>query len=229
MDKKEQNNEIISAIRNRHSVREYLDKPIEDSAVKELMHEINECNKESGLNIQLVLNEPEAFDGNATHYGRFKGVKNYIALVGKQSKDLHEKLGYYGERIIVKAGVLGLNTCWVALTYRKNRAQVKIEDDEKLVCVISLGYGVNQGQNRKSKKPEQVSNVNSDSPEWFKKGVKLSLLAPTAINQQQFYFELKGNNKVRAKARIGFYNKVDLGIVKYHFEVGAGKENFEWV
>jgi hypothetical protein len=24
------------------------------------------------------------------------------------------------------------------------------------------------------------------------------------------------------------YSKMDLGIVKYHFELGAGKENFEW-
>ena len=24
------------------------------------------------------------------------------------------------------------------------------------------------------------------------------------------------------------YTQIDLGIVKYHFEVGAGKENFEW-
>ena len=24
------------------------------------------------------------------------------------------------------------------------------------------------------------------------------------------------------------YGKMDLGIVKYHFELGAGKENFTW-
>ena len=26
----------------------------------------------------------------------------------------------------------------------------------------------------------------------------------------------------------GFFSKVDLGIVKYHFEIGAGKENVKW-
>ena len=29
-------------------------------------------------------------------------------------------------------------------------------------------------------------------------------------------------------AGMGFYTKVDLGIAKYHFEIGAGKENFCW-
>ena len=49
----------------------------------------------------------------------------------------------------------------------------------------------------------------------------------TAMNQQKFRFTLNGN-QVSAKAGIGFYAKVDLGIVKYHFEVGAGKTGWEW-
>ncbi|MFR4700307.1 MAG: nitroreductase, partial [Christensenellaceae bacterium] len=32
--------------------------------------------------------------------------------------------------------------------------------------------------------------------------------------------------KVSARATGGFYSKRDLGIVKYHFEIGAG--NFSW-
>ena len=64
-------------------------------------------------------------------------------------------------------------------------------------------------------------------PDWFKSGVEAELLAPTAMNQQKFLFSFDGN-RVSAKAGMGFYTKVDLGIVKYHFEVGAGTENFEW-
>ena len=60
-----------------------------------------------------------------------------------------------------------------------------------------------------------------------KKGVEAALLAPTAVNQQKFYLTLDGN-KVKAKAGLGPCAKMDLGIVKYHFELGAGKENFEW-
>jgi len=220
--------DIFEAIKSRHSVRQYLDTEIEKEKVELLQAEIDECNKESGLSIQLITNEPEAFNGNAPHYGWFSGVRNYIALVGPKTKDTDELLGYYGERIVIKAQMIGLNTCWVALTYRKHKAKIDIKSGEKLVCVIALGVGKNQGVPHKSKNITRVSNWSTNSPEWFKQGVEMALLAPTAINQQQFFFEHLGENKVRAKAGIGPCSKIDLGIVKYHFEVGAGKQNFSW-
>ena len=45
------------------------------------------------------------------------------------------------------------------------------------------------------------------------------------MNQQKFRLTY-ADGKVAAKAGMGFYT--DLGIVKYHFEVGAGKDNFKW-
>lgn len=72
-----------------------------------------------------------------------------------------------------------------------------------------------------------VCKVNGAAPDWFKKGIDAALLAPTAMNQQKFKFILN-DNKVKAKAGIGFYSKIDLGIAKYHFEIGAQKENFIW-
>ncbi len=219
--------ELLEAMKKRHSVRQYIDKPIEGDVLNELMAEIDACNKEGGLNVQLVLNEPKAFDSFMAHYGNFKGVTNYLALVGKKCRDLDEKCGYFGERLVLKAQQLGLNTCWVALTYKKIPNAFKVEKDEKLTVVISIGYGRNRGLVRKSKTAEQVSNVSASSPEWFKNGVQAALLAPTAINQQKFYLALNGN-KVKAKAGLGPCSKMDLGIVKYHFEIGAGKENFEW-
>ena len=60
-------------------------------------------------------------------------------------------------------------------------------------------------------------------PDWFQKGVKAALLAPTAMNQQKFQFILNGS-QVSAKAGYGFYTKLDLGIVKYHFELGSGRK-----
>ena len=100
--------------------------------------------------------------------------------------------------------------------------------DEKEVIIISLGYGKTQGVKRKSKNAADVSNIGPDAPDWFKKGVEAALLAPTAVNQQKFRFERNGNT-VKAKAGIiGSCLKNDLGIVKCHFEIGAGKDNFRW-
>ena len=219
--------EIMDAIKNRHSVRQYTDRPIETKILTELQVEIDTCNREGNLHIQLVKNEPKAFDGFMAHYGKFSGVTNYIALIGPKSNRLDELCGYYGERLVLKAQQLGLNTCWVAMTYKKISDAYEVRKGENLTVVISLGYGKNQGATRKSKSAEAVSNICSDSPKWFKAGVEAALLAPTAMNQQKFTLTCH-DSAVSAKAGNGFYTKIDLGIVKYHFEIGAGKENFNW-
>ena len=73
------------AIDARHSVRRYQTRPIEPEKKAALLAEVDRCNAESGLHIQLVTDEPEAFTGALANYGHFTGVSNYIALVGKNT------------------------------------------------------------------------------------------------------------------------------------------------
>lgn len=219
--------DLTEAIKNRHSVRSYNERKIDGDVKNELLAFINQCNKESGLHMQLVLDEPKAFSGIMAHYGKFSGVKNYIALIGKKGADLEEKCGYYGEKAVLKAQQLGLNTCWVAMTYSKIKTAYQVDKGEKLCIVIAVGYGKTQGTAHKVKAVEDVVNKDSTLPDWFKRGVEYALLAPTAMNQQKFIFSLEGN-KVSAKAGTAFYSKIDLGIAKYHFEIGADKNNFSW-
>ena len=225
---------LLEAISARHSVRKYLDKEIPADIIAALQDKIAECNKVGNLSIQLVQNETKAFTGMLS-YGSFSGVKNYLVMVGKKAKDLDERVGYYGEQIVLLAQTLGLNTCWVGLSYRKVPEAYNVGKDEKLVCMIALGYGETQGVPHKIKTVEQVSNASDITPSWFKKGVEAALLAPTAVNQQKFSFEHVGvkNNRHQIRAKKGFsiigYTKMDLGIAKYHFEIGAGKNNYDWV
>lgn len=218
---------LMEAMHARHSVRQYKNKPLEAEVIRVLQAEINSCNKESGLHIQLVTNEPKAFSGFMAHYGKFRGVTNYIAMIGKKEAGLEEKCGYYGERLVLKAQQSGLNTCWAAMTYRKIPSAFSVEQGEKLCIVIALGYGETEGAAHKSKAYHQVAETDGQEPDWFKNGVEAALLAPTAMNQQKFKFSLKGN-QVSAKAGTGFYSKIDLGIAKYHFEIGAGRMGMEW-
>ena len=225
---------LLEAVSARHSVRKYIDKELSADIIAALQDKIEECNKVGNLNIQLVQNETRAFTGMLS-YGQFSGVKNYLVMVGKKSKDLDERVGYYGEQLVLFVQTLGLNTCWVGLSYRKVPEAYNVGKDEKLVCMIALGYGETQGVSHKIKDIEDVSNASDITPSWFKKGVEAALLAPTAVNQQKFSFEHVGmkNNCHQIRAKKGFsmigYTKIDLGIAKYHFEIGAGKVNFEWV
>ena len=213
--------DILEIMRARHSVRQYSGKKIENEKREALMALGKECNREGGLNIQIIFDEPKCFDSLMAHYGKFSGVENYIAIVGKKGDDLEEKAGYYGEKLVLKAQELGLNTCWVAMTHGKSTAEIK--KGEKLACIIALGYGAVQGAAHKDKPIGQLCNCGADMPDWFAKGMEAVMLAPTAMNQQKFYFTLAGE-KVSAKAGKGFYTKMDLGIVKYHFEAVTGRK-----
>lgn len=218
---------LMEAMQARHSVRQYREEALRKEDAALLREEIEACNAESGLHIQLVCGEPKAFSGLLARYGKFSGVTNYIALVGKKGPDLSETCGYFGERIVLRAQQIGLNTCWVAMTYSKVPSAFSAGEGEKLCAVIAVGYGKTQGSGHRVKSLREVTEGEPPFPEWFVSGVEAALLAPTAMNQQKFRFALQGN-RVSATAGSGFYTKLDLGIVKYHFEIGAGADAFTW-
>lgn len=209
---------MLDLMKERHSVRQYSDKKIEGDVKSKLNKYVASINEESGLSMQIFYNEPNCFNSMLAHYGKFSNVKNYIAIVGK--KEEQEKSGYYGEKLVLKCQELGLNTCWVALTHGKVNVQTKPQ--QKLLILITLGYGTNTGVAHKSKPIKELCKEDA-YPEWFVKGMEAVSLAPTAMNQQKFLFEMK-NGQVYANALRGFYSKIDLGIVKYHFEAVTGHE-----
>ena len=214
--------ELLEIMQQRHSVRQYEDRAIEPEKRAVLDALVTDINREAGLSIQIVYDDPKCFDSFMAHYGKFTGVRNYIALVGKKSPELDEALGYYGEKLVLKAQELGLNTCWVALTHGKSSAVIGA--GEKQVCLIALGYGVTQGVAHKSKPMQELCTCAEPMPEWFLSGMNAAMLAPTATNQQKFRFELLPDGTVKATCGSGFYTKLDLGIVKYHFETVTGKK-----
>ena len=215
--------DILEAVKNRHSVRRYMNISIKEKNVELLQERINIINNKTGLKIKLVLNEPEGFSGILAHYGSFSGVNNFFVISGPEGKD--KEVGYYGEELVILSQQLGLNTCWVALTYNRKFVKKYVDEEDKLYVVISVGVGTTQGTTHKSKPLEEISNISDACPDWFKAGVECASLAPTAINQQKFYFEFKDNGVV-SRADRGPLTELDLGIAEYHFDVGSGKQIF---
>lgn len=212
----------MRAISDRHSVRNYQDLPISGDVIACLESMIGRINAEGELNMQLVTEEPRAFRG-VFAYGKFHNVRNYIVVIGKKSPSLDFRAGYWGELLVLYAQMLGLNTCWVGLSYSKIPGTYTLSPGDKVVCYIALGYGLTPGSTHRVKRVEQVSNASSETPEWFFKGVEAALLAPTAINQQKFYFEYLGEDQIKAHRRFSpvGYTRLDLGIAVRHFEIGA--------
>lgn len=226
---------LLEAIQSRHSVRRYKDTPLPADVIETLLQKISEINAEGGLHIQLVTDEPKAFK-SLLCYGTFSGVNNYFVVAGKKADDLDERAGYYGEQLVLLAQQLGLNKCWAGLTYQMVASTYALNAVEKIVCYIALGYGETQGTERKHKSIREISNASDLTPKWFNTGVEAALLAPTAVNQQKFYLEYTGikdgskhNVRAETKFSIAGYTRLDLGIVKLHFEIGANNINFQWI
>ena len=224
----------LRAAMERHSVRRYDGRVLEAEAREALEEAIRAANERSGLHIQLVCDEREAFTGLRASYGQFRGVANYLAIVGGQGHEAERRAGYEGERLVLLAQSLGLNTCWVGGTFSKGKATYAREPHERLIIVVALGYGTEQGRPHRSRDAAEVATASGPVPDWFADGVACALLAPTAINQQRFHFTLEdagadgGVGRVRAQAFFGPFTHVDLGIAMYHFELGAGRESFVW-
>lgn len=225
---------LLEAIHQRHSVRHYLSRPLSPEIMQTLQEKINVCNREGNLHIQLVVNETKGFSGIMA-YGSFSGVENYLVMAGKRSDDLDERVGYFGEQLVLLAEQLGLGTCWAGVSYRKVRGTYQLLPDEKIVCMIALGYPNDEGRHTKRKSIAEVSNAGPSTPDWFVRGVEAALRAPTAVNQQKYYLEYlppQGDElpRVRATRRFSMvgYTQMDLGIVKLHFEIGAAPARFLW-
>ena len=226
---------LQEAIQARHSVRAYKDQPVSDEDARLLQEQIDAVNREGQLHIQLIRNEPRAFQGTLAKYGKFRGVTDYLVMAGVKADDLDERIGYYGEQLVLFAQTIGLNTCWVGLSYSKIPGTYALNDGEVILAYIAIGYGETQGVSHKIKRIDQVSNVTDLTPGWFRRGVEAALLAPTAVNQQKFSFEyLPAADglpaRVVAKRHFSLIGDthIDLGIAKCHFEIAAGKNNFQW-
>lgn len=224
------------AIRERHAVRRYQDRPIEADKAGRIKNLIDDCNRDSGLHIQLVTNEPLAFSTGVFKYGQFSGVRNYLALVAPKKGDYKEAVSYYGQKLVLLMQTLGLNTCWVALTFKNIKDAYKLREGEELKLVVACGYGEGNGTPHPQKKTmeelcrDERTQKGLPLPDWFLRGMEAAMLAPTALNQQKFLITLLDNNKVHAKAKFDIFGNAayDLGIVKCNFEIAAGRDNFDW-
>ena len=217
----------IEAIRERHSVRNYKAQRIEEETATKLREKIEELNRESGLHFQYIEDAGKTYNKLLNRTSGLDSAPSVIACVGREDDpDVDERVGYYGEKLVLFAQTLGLNTCWAGIFSRK-KIPVVIDQGEKLVISIAIGYGENQGKEHRSKPIDQISQLTGEKPEWFEKGVELAILAPTAMNQQKFVIRLNEDESVEFIDKGGFFSKVDLGIVKCHFEIGSGRK-IEW-
>lgn len=207
----------MECIRARHSVRAYKNQKIDSEKAAALSSLLDEINRDGNLHLQFCEDAGGTFRRILSRVMGLSSAPSVIACAGPDDDTLDERIGYYGEKAVLFAQSLGLNTCWAG-TFKKEGVPAELRNGERLSLVIAIGYGEDNGHPRKSKKTQDVSSFAGDCPDWFSYGVEMALLAPTAINQQRFLISLNDDDSVTFTDNGGPFSKVDLGIVKYHFE-----------
>ena len=227
--------DMFKLMRNRHDVRAYTNKPLPPDIVERLQKEIDAVNEITGMHVQLVQNDPKGISGFMAAYEKFRNVKNYLVMMGPNNARLDEQCGYFGEHLVLIAQHLGLNTCWSGLGFNRKKGNFTKADGDRAAIAIAIGYGENQGASKEMKSASEISNLDANSPEWFRSGIEAVRLAPTVLDEQGIRIDLlpesapDGRRYVRCiAAEKGHFNYIDYGIARYHFETIAGTENFVW-
>ena len=222
----------VETIRERHSVREYDGKPLAQAEFDALGAVVEECAHESGLDIQLVGDNPEVFNVIA-RFGLIRWCRTHVAFVVDDVKAggvaVDEAIGYWGQKIVLAAQDMGFNTCWCALCSRK-KSRAVVAPGKKVRLVIAVGHGKTQGFSRKTKSVEALSSVEcAKVPAWFAAAMEAAQLAPTAMNNQNFKITLLCDGKtVRIEAPQSGLNVIDEGIVRRNFEIAANEAGADW-
>lgn len=218
------------AIINRISRRSYQRTPMAAELVERICAGIEELNRASGLSFAFVEDAGEAFNAMRKSYGLFSGVRSVVVLKGPTSlPDLAEKIGYYGEQLMLDLTDLGLGTCWVGGTF--DRKHFAIPEGETMLCVMPVGHVAGQSVKEKlirgavSRKRKPVSQRligYENAPEWVLDAMEAVRLAPSAVNGQKPVFAWADGVVTASVEASHDMDLVDLGIAKFHFADEAG-------
>ncbi len=218
---------LLDAVNVRITTRMYEDEKIDSDLSRQLRQNIDAVNLISGLHMQLIENCPQVF-ARANAEGHFRNAQNFIALIGPAGSDeAREAAGYYGERLVLSAVLMGLQTGWVAGSWDKAEAErcCDISDNEELYLGIVIGYQEEysalmeesyeqrcetQRTHRPSKSADELFTVKAAAgtasagtaavpPQWFMDGVAAAAKAPSAMNRQPAMFSYDpGSGSVEA-------------------------------
>ena len=213
------------AIEKRISRRNFSKENLSKENINKIKDLVKENNEISNLNIKFIENGNIAFNSLKKSYGIFSNVKSLLLMKGnKDDINLKEKIGYYGEDLILKITNLGLGTCWVGGTY--DNSNLIIPDNEELVCVILIGNiqkslkdnivrTLISSKNRKDIK-ERIITDTETMPKWIINGLEAIKLAPSAMNSQKPTIYYK-KDIITIRPFISFVNTFFLFYFYFHF------------
>lgn len=202
---------LIEFLESRHSVREYIDRKIEDDDRVTITDLIDEINREHGTHFEAFFDKPEAFTSIIARH-TMKGCQNIIVFYHNDPVEA----GYYSAKILLKLHEMGFATCYVGASYKK---RIFEKDDQTIQCALAFGYGANVGHPHKNKDIDKLIKVEGNKPANFDLVVRAAMSAPTAMNLQRFKIVAKNNEITVELTNKTPFAEFDLGIVRYIVDI----------
>lgn len=220
---------LLDAVSIRFTQRDFLPQPLSPAQQNQLAKAVGQCNRRSGLHIQLICGLSAPVSDPSGGQGWPRGARCCLAFAGPAGDaDLEEKCGYWGEELVLTAAAMGLGSCWMG----GDKASLLPcpAPGEELVCAAAVGPLCGTPPARRTRRPlQELAAAPDQAPPWFAAGISAVQLAPSSMNRQGYRFLLRPDGSVQARlAGGGSFALVDLGIAKYHFELGAHGGTWTW-
>ncbi len=193
---------IIEAIKQRRSVRSFDGESLTGEQKTMLGNAIAESTSPFGGSVSIRLKHFDLKAGyKPSTYGTIRGAEDYFLLGIADGEDSALSAGYRFEQVVLKAGMAGLGTCWIAATFKGsvfNRDETWPDGEQlRIVCPVGTpaGMGFREKLTRlavgsKNRKPfdelflsiDGKTSVDTDST--FHEALEMMRLAPSSTNSQ---------------------------------------------
>jgi len=242
---------VIDIIKMRSSCRSFDSKYINDDILQKFKNFIDEINIESTIKARfLVVNKHKTGGSNEKlgTYGVISGANSFIVGIINNSENDVLKFGYLFEKIILFATDLGLQTCWLGGTFKKDDFVKSTNLIENEFIPIVSPVGIKKGKPRifesamravigaNNRKPwnelffdtDVSSPLNENVAGLYAVPIEMVRLGPSASNKQPWRIIKDKNSYHFYLCRTKGYGvanydiqKNDLGIAMCHFELAA--------
>lgn len=133
-------------INKRCSIREFENKSISDSVIKQLLDFYASCDKfiEAKTKVMILENDAvyPAIKDIAGYHNLMINAPHYLLIFSEEKKDAMKNVAYIGEQLILKATELGVSNCWITLNDRDlTKERIHVSCELPLAALIALGYG----------------------------------------------------------------------------------------
>ena len=241
----------IETIKMRTSCRTFDSNAIEDDKVEKLKDYIEEINNKTEISARFIFVKKNNSNGAPEKlgtYGVISGANSFIVGIINKNEKNSLRFGYLFEKIILFATDLGLQTCWLGGTFKKNDFEqyASLNENEFIPIVSPVGIKKEKprflesamrtliGANNKKSWNKLFFNGNNSNPlseneaGLYAVPIEMVRLGPSASNKQPWRI-------IKDKKLLNFYlcrskgygsenydmQKNDMGIAMCHFELAA--------